>query len=257
MPMSLGVQNNNPMSPSKKSRLDLLLVERGLAMSRHQAQALSLAGKVTVNGHKVDKPGHSVAEDSLIEIDEGDKFVSRGGLKLEHALNVFDISVESMVGLDIGASTGGFTDCLIQRAVSKVYSVDVGKGQIHQKLRDNPAVVVIEKLNARNPFSLPESVQIVVIDVSFISLNLILPEAVRHLAPRGQILALVKPQFEAKPYQVGKGGIVRSPQTHAETVSKVALQTIQHGLRFKGATRAPLLRNGQNREFFIWAQLPS
>lgn len=226
-------------------------------MSRHQAQALALAGKVTVNGHKVDKPGHSVAADSHIEIAEGDKFVSRGGFKLEHALNTFDINVESRVVLDIGASTGGFTDCLIQRGVSKVYAVDVGKGQIHQKLRDNPTVVVMEKLNARNPFSLPESVQIVVIDVSFISLILILPEAVRHLAPNGQILALVKPQFEAKPYQVGKGGIVRSPQTHAETISKIALQTIQHGLRFRGATRTPILRNGQNKEFFIWAQLPS
>tara|TARA_Y100000590_G_scaffold174673_2_gene199691 strand:- start:3940 stop:4677 length:738 start_codon:yes stop_codon:yes gene_type:complete len=245
------------MSPSKKTRLDLILVDRGLATSRHQAQALSLAGKVTVNGQRVDKPGHSVEADSLIEIDEGDRFVSRGGFKLEHALNVFDINVEGRTALDIGASTGGFTDCLIQRSVSKVYAVDVGKGQIHQKLRDNPVVVVMEKLNARNSFDLPESVQIVVIDVSFISLSLILPEAIRHMEPSGQILALVKPQFEAKPHQVGKGGIVRNPQTHAETISKVALQTIRLGLRFRGATRTPVIRSGQNREFFIWAQLPS
>jgi len=183
---------------AKKERLDKLLVERGLVKSRERAKALIMAGKVTVNGQVVDKAGASVPADSVIEVKGEDiPYVSRGGLKLETAINEFGLDVKDFTCLDVGASTGGFTDCLLQHGAKKVYAVDVGKGQLDWKLRNDPRVISIEQFNARylTDKEIPEKVDLIVIDVSFISLTKILPVVKQFLKPEGKIVALIKPQF--------------------------------------------------------------
>ncbi|MFN3347021.1 MAG: TlyA family RNA methyltransferase [Candidatus Bipolaricaulaceae bacterium] len=236
-----------------KTRLDLLLVEKGLAPSRAKAQALILAGQVRVNGVVVDKPGALVAPTSLLELLSPPKYVSRGGEKLAGALRAFRLDPREKICVDIGASTGGFTDCLLQHGAKKVYAVDVGHGQLHWKLRNDPRVVVKEGVNARflRFEDIGEPVDLATIDVSFISLRLILPRLVGLVRGEGDVVPLVKPQFEAGPERVRKG-VVRDPQVQREV-----LQELIHFIRkelgwsVKGAIPSPLLGPKGNREFFL------
>ncbi len=243
------------MKPPGRQRLDQLLVERGLAESRAKAQALVLAGEVFVDGQKAAKPGHAVSVDSRIELAGRLPYVSRGGLKLAAALDHFGIDVTERVCLDTGASTGGFTDCLLQRGAARVYAVDVGAGQLDWKLRTDPRVVLRENINARylRFEDIGEQVDLVVCDVSFISVTLVLPALVPLLKETGEMVILVKPQFEVGRGQVGKGGIVRDPQLHAEACAK-----IEHAVRAAGFSTAlmesPILGAEGNREFLLYAR---
>jgi len=236
---------------AEKKRLDILLVEKGLARSRARAQRLIMAGEVLVNGQVVDKPGTRVSPDANIEILARLPYVSRGGLKLEAALDAFRLTVEGMVAADVGASTGGFTDCLLQRGAARVYAIDVGYGQLAWQLRRDPRVVVMERTNARYLERLPEPVDVVVVDVSFISLELILPRAVDWLRADGQIVALIKPQFEAGPEQVSKGGVVKDVGVHAAVLRRIANWAIERGLAVRGLMASPLLGPAGNVEFLI------
>ena len=208
-----------------RRRADLLLVERGLVESREQAQALIMAGAVLSPAGPIQKAGMFLAPDTPLELRERLPYVSRGGVKLAHALDTWadahGIALEGIVALDVGASTGGFTDCLLQRGVGTVYAVDVGHGQLHYRLRRDPRVVCMEKLNARYPFKLPEPVDLLVADVSFISLTMALPEPLTHVRPGGFAIALVKPQFEARRGEVGKGGVVRDDAQRLEILQRV------------------------------------
>jgi len=237
-----------------KERLDKLLVRRGLAESREKAQALILAGEVYVDGKRVDKAGTRVPLEAQIEIRAKVlPYVSRGGIKLEHALKEFGLEVRELVCADLGASTGGFTDCLLQHGARKVYAIDVGRGQLHFRLRQDPRVVVMEGVNARylRPQDLPEPVDLVTIDVSFISLTKILPAAQGLLKPGGFILALIKPQFEVGRGRVGRGGVVRDPALHQEVIEKIKTFAEERGLEVLGVTESPILGPAGNREFFV------
>lgn len=237
----------------EKERLDLLLVEKGFAPSRTKAQALILAGQVKVDGVIIDKPGLKVARSAKLEVLQPPKYVSRGGEKLEAALKAFGLDPQGKVCLDIGASTGGFTDCLLQHGAAKVYAVDVGRGQLHWKLRQDPRVVVKEGLNARflRFEDIGELVDLATIDVSFISLRLILPRLSEVMRREGDVVALVKPQFEAGRAQVRKG-VVRDPKVHRDVLEKM-LHFIQGELDWSvlGAVASPLLGPEGNREFFL------
>ncbi|ADU51279.1 hemolysin A [Thermaerobacter marianensis DSM 12885] len=242
----------------KGTRLDVLLVERGWFDSRSRARAAILAGRVRVDGRVVDKAGATVDPGAQIEV-AGDPipYVSRGGLKLEHALRTFNLTgaVQGAVCADIGASTGGFTDCLLQHGARKVYAIDVGYGQLAWRLRQDPRVVVMERVNARYlaPSDLAEPVHLVTVDVSFISLRLILPAALGVLAPGGGVVALVKPQFEAGPADVGKGGVVRDPAVHRRVLEDVTAAADQLGLTLLGLTASPIRGADGNREFLaLW-----
>jgi len=209
---------------SNKTRLDLLVFEKGFAESREKAKAVIMAGQVYVDNQKADKAGLMVSEDSVIEFRGGkNPYVSRGGFKLEKALEAFSIDLTGFCCMDVGASTGGFTDCMLQKGAIKVYSVDVGYGQLAWKLRSDPRVVSLERTNARylTAEQVPESLDFISIDVSFISLTLILPAIKAFLKPMGQINALIKPQFEAGRDKVGKKGVVREPGTHSEVIEKI------------------------------------
>lgn len=234
-----------------KKRLDVLLVERELVETRQRGQALILAGDVQVNGRVVDKAGTLVAADAAISIRAPLKYVSRGGLKLEGALEAFHLDVRDKTCADIGASTGGFTDCLLQRGAARVYAIDVGYGQLAWRLRTDPRVVVMDRVNVRHLESLPEPIDIATIDVSFISLRLVLPPVRALLQPRGEILALIKPQFEAGRAQVGKGGIVRDARVHRTVIEKVARDAQDDGLRVRGLCRSPITGADGNVEFFV------
>ncbi len=240
--------------PLKKQRLDLLLVERNLAPSRTRAQALIMGGGVYVDGQKVDKAGTLIKSDSEVTIkDSSIKFVSRGGLKLEEALKHFDIDVSDMVALDVGASTGGFTDCLLQRGATKVYALDVGYGQLDWKLRNDDRIVVMEKVNARHlqPHDIADPVDIVVMDVSFISLTKVIPSILGFLKPKGVLAALIKPQFEVGKGEVGKGGIVRDENKHIQVVEKITKHLDEHDMDIKGVIASPILGAEGNKEFLI------
>ncbi len=239
--------------PMTKARLDRLLVERGLAESREKAQALILAGQVLVNGEKAGKPGHTVPCESPVSLLAPLQYVSRGGLKLEAALDGFGIDVRGKVCLDIGASTGGFTDCLLQRGAARVYAVDVGAGQLDWRLRQDARVVVREELNARYLTwdAVGEPVDLVTCDVSFISATLILPALPPLLRDRSEIVVLAKPQFEAGRSQVGKGGIVRDPQVHVQVVEKVSRAIRELGFRKVESMESPVLGAKGNREFLV------
>ena len=237
-------------------RLDRLLVMRGLADSREKGQALILAGQVLVNGQKVDKAGEQVSEDSDIRIlGEQMPYASRGGLKLEAALKEFRINVDGLTALDIGASTGGFTDCLLQHGAAKAYAVDVGYGQMAWKLRQDPRVVVIERVNVRDMAQelIPDKVDIVVIDVSFISLEKVIPSVVRFLKPFAALVALIKPQFEAGREQVGKGGIVRDETAREGAKQRIAAFVAEQGFNVKGAIPSPITGQDGNVEFLLYA----
>jgi len=234
-----------------KKRLDVLLVERELVETRQRAQALILAGDVQVNGSVVSKAGMPVAEDAAITIRAPLKYVSRGGLKLEAALDAFAVDPRDKVCADIGASTGGFTDCLLQRGAARVYAIDVGYGQLAWKIRNDPRVVVMDRVNIRHLAALPELVDLVTIDVSFISLLLVFPVAKRLLKSRSQVIALIKPQFEAGREQVGKGGIVRDARVHRAVIEKIARAAIDDAWRVLGLYRSPIQGADGNVEFLI------
>ena len=239
---------------TRRVRLDQLLVQRSLAPSRERAQALILAGVVRVDGDPVRRSADAVAEDATLSLDAGPRFVSRGGEKLDAALDELGLAIAGRVVLDIGSSTGGFTDCVLQRGASRVYAVDVGKGQLEWKLRNDPRVVVMEGVNAREGFTLPEPVDLIVADVSFISLRLAVPPSFRHLRDRGDIVALVKPQFEAGRDAVGKGGVVREPQTRAAAVVAVANDLASRGFGVVAVTPSPIAGREGNREIFVHAR---
>ena len=235
-----------------KQRLDQALVDRGLIESREKARALILAGSVLVNGQKVDKAGAAVASNSTIELLERPKYVSRGGLKLEAALEDFHVDASGKVCLDVGSSTGGFTDCLLQHGAARVYAIDVGTGQLDWKLRNDPRVIVQEQVNARrlSREQVPEPIAIGVCDVSFISVTMILPAMAPLLADNGEMVILVKPQFELERRQVGKGGIVRDPELHALACKRVQDAAEALGFRTK-LMPSPILGAEGNREFLL------
>lgn len=237
----------------RTERIDLLLVQRGLAPSRERAQAYVLAGRVFVDGRRVDKPGARVPLDVHIEVRGPDHpYVSRGGLKLEHALRTFDLDVRGVVALDLGAGTGGFTDCLLQHGARRVYAVDVGRGQLDLRLRQDPRVVVLERTHARDlsPALVPEPVDFVCADVSFISLAKALPPVVPLLREGATGVALVKPQFEAG-RGVAKGGVVRDPEVHRSVIRTVRDRLSQHGLGALGVTPSPIRGDAGNVEFLL------
>jgi 23S rRNA (cytidine1920-2'-O)/16S rRNA (cytidine1409-2'-O)-methyltransferase len=243
------------MKPPGRVRLDQLLVERGLAETRTKAQALVLAGQVMLDGQKAPKPGHAVAADARVEVLEAARFVSRGGFKLEGALDGFRIDVSGLVCLDVGASTGGFTDCLLQRGARHVYAVDVGAGQLDWKLRGDARVTVREGLNARylRMEDIGERVDLAVADVSFISVTLVAPAVAAVLKETGQMVILVKPQFEVGRGEVGKGGIVRDAGLQARACERV--RAAVEALGFTTALmESPILGAEGNREFLIHAR---
>lgn len=235
-----------------KERLDVLLVERGLAESRSRAQQLIRAGQVLVDERVRDKPGMQVPVDAALRIRERLPYVSRGGLKLEAALAAFQINVAGVVAADVGASTGGFTDCLLQRGAAKVYAIDVGYGQLAWSLRQDERVVVMERTNVRYLDELPEPIDLATIDVSFISLRLVLPSVVGWLKPAGHIITLIKPQFEAGREGVGKGGIVRDPEVHRHVLREILTFAERHGLRPRGLIPSPITGAEGNIEFLAW-----
>ena len=237
---------------SEKARLDQLLVARGLFESREKAQRAIMAGDVTVGERIVDKAGTRVAADAIIAVKAGERYVGRGGLKLEAALAHFGIDPRGATCLDIGASTGGFTDCLLQHGAAKVWAIDVGHSQLDWKIRSDPRVVVREKLNARhlNRDDIPDPIDLCVIDVSFISLSLILPPAAALLSNGAVIVPLIKPQFELRKEQVGRGGVVRDSALHDEAVEKIrVLVATLPQLRWEGVIPSPIRGGEGNQEF--------
>jgi 23S rRNA (cytidine1920-2'-O)/16S rRNA (cytidine1409-2'-O)-methyltransferase len=241
-----------------KRRVDQLLVERGLVESRARAQALILAGLVYAGDRRIDKAGDRFAADAVLAVKGRDHpWVSRGGVKLAHALDHFGIDVSGWIALDIGASTGGFTDVLLARGVRRVYAVDVGRGQLAWKLRQDPRVVVRERVNARvlTREHVPEAVEFITCDASFIGLTTVLPAPLALAAERAALVALVKPQFEAGREHVGKGGVVRDPAIHSSVCDHAAAWVgTQPGWTVEGIVESPILGPEGNREFFLWAR---
>jgi 23S rRNA (cytidine1920-2'-O)/16S rRNA (cytidine1409-2'-O)-methyltransferase len=236
-------------------RLDILLVERGLVESRSLAQRLVMAGQVRVNGQVVIKPATNVAAEAHLDIDQGPPYVSRGGEKLAAALQVFPLKVNGKVCADVGASTGGFTDCLLQNGAQRVYAIDVGKGILHWKLRQDPRVVVMEDTNARYIQSLPEPMDLVTIDASFISLKILLPVVKDWFRGEGmgEVIALIKPQFEAGRSEVARGdGVIRDPVVHDQVQHEVLAFAEKEGYAVRGVLRSPLLGPKGNVEFLAW-----
>ncbi|HYJ13728.1 MAG TPA: TlyA family RNA methyltransferase [Thermomicrobiales bacterium] len=235
-----------------KLRLDQQLVESGLVETRSRARAMILAGDVLVNGLKETRAGHQVGEKDEVALRQKPRFVSRGGEKLDHALATFEIDVTGMVAADLGASTGGFSDCLLQRGAAQVYAIDVGHGQLDLRVRDDPRVVTMEKTNARFIEALPEPIDIVVIDVSFISLSLMFPVVSRILKPGGLCVPLIKPQFEAGREEIGKGGVVRDPAIHRRVLERTTELATANGLGTLGLVASPLQGPAGNIEFLAW-----
>jgi 23S rRNA (cytidine1920-2'-O)/16S rRNA (cytidine1409-2'-O)-methyltransferase len=237
---------------SKKLRLDQLLVAKGLFASREQAQRAVMAGEIKIGTRTAAKPSQLLEADAAIAVKPTRKYVGRGGLKLESALDHFRIDVHGKVALDIGASTGGFTDCLLQRGAAKVYAVDVGHGQFDWKLRNNPRVIVLEKLNARflSGEHIPKAVDVCAIDVSFISLTLILPNAFDLITPNGVILALIKPQFELQRVDVGRGGVIRDPTLQQKAQDKIVAFVTHLGYVVTGIVPSAIKGADGNQEFF-------
>ena len=244
---------------SRKERIDVLVVERGLAESRAKAQALILAGQVVVDDQRVDKPGALVSVDAELRL-KGEvlPYVSRGGLKLKAAIDRFGLEVSGKVGADIGASTGGFTDCLLQHGVTRVHAIDVGYGQLHEKLRQDSRVRSRERVNARylTQEDLPERVGVMVIDVSFISLTQVLPAALPFLEPGGLLVALVKPQFEVGRERIGKGGVVKDAAARQEAIDAVTAFVREQGLAVRGVMDSPVPGPAGNVEALLVADRP-
>jgi 23S rRNA (cytidine1920-2'-O)/16S rRNA (cytidine1409-2'-O)-methyltransferase len=243
------------MKPSK-IRLDQLLVDRNLAESREKSKALILAGQVLVDGQKSDKPGHTVPDDARVELLEKLPYVSRGGVKLAGALDHFHIDVSNLTCLDVGSSTGGFTDCLLQRGAARVVGIDVGRGQLDWRLRNDPRVEIREGVNARYlaPADFETKFDLAVCDVSFISVTLIIPRIVELLAPEGRMIILVKPQFEVGRGEVGKGGIVRDPALHQSACDRVSA-TVQALGFHPEIIESPIRGAEGNREFLLYARM--
>jgi 23S rRNA (cytidine1920-2'-O)/16S rRNA (cytidine1409-2'-O)-methyltransferase len=240
-----------------KKRLDRLLVERGLAASREQARDLIAAGQVLVNGLPATKAGANVAVTAALSLQAPPPpYVSRGGLKLAAALDHFHLDVSGWIALDVGISTGGFTDCLLQRGVQRVYGVDVGYGQLAWQLRQDPRVILRERTNIRSlgPDALPEKVDLAVVDVSFISLKLVLPQVLLFLKPGGRLIALIKPQFEVSKGQVGKGGVVREEAQRLQVVADLQAFVRSLGLTVHGVLPSPILGPKGNQEYLLFAQ---
>jgi 23S rRNA (cytidine1920-2'-O)/16S rRNA (cytidine1409-2'-O)-methyltransferase len=246
--LDFSVSCDYPITVSKK-RLDVLLVERGLVESREQGKRLIMAGQVLVDGQVMDKPGMQVAGGADIRLRAKLPYVSRGGLKLEAAVDRFAVPLAGVVAADVGASTGGFTDCLLQRGASKVYAIDVGYGQLAWRLRQDPRVVVMERVNVRYLESLPEPIDLATVDVSFISLGLVLPSVIGWLKPAGDIIALIKPQFEAGRAEVGKGGVVKDPEVRRAVLRRILGWALDHGLAVRGLIASPLRGPAGNVEF--------
>jgi 23S rRNA (cytidine1920-2'-O)/16S rRNA (cytidine1409-2'-O)-methyltransferase len=239
---------------TKRVRLDQLLVQRELAPSRERAQALILAGAVRVDGGRADRAAAPVAEDADVAVDVGPKYVSRGGDKLAGALDALALEVAGKIAIDVGSSTGGFTDVLLQRGAARVHAIDVGKGQLDWRLRQDPRVVVHEGVNARDAVPITETVDLVVADVSFISLRLALPPSLGRLRDGGDVVALVKPQFEAGREAVGKGGVVRDAEARAGAVVAVANDLAARGFGVLAVTPSPITGREGNREIFVHAR---
>lgn len=239
----------------QKMRLDKLVVERGLIATRAKAQGMILAGEVLVDGERVDKPGTAVALDAVLTLKEQMPYVGRGGFKLAGALAAFGLDVNGRVCADVGACTGGFTDVLLQNGAARVYAIDVGYGQLAWSLRQDERVVVLERTNARYLEALAEPVDFVCLDVSFISLRLILPAVLKWLSPLADVVALVKPQFEAGPEQVGKGGIVKDTAVHRRVLLDLVQWTQAHGLTPVGLVRSSVVGGDGNVEFLLWLRV--
>ena len=243
-----------------KIRLDVLLMERGLAESRSKAQAIIMAGQVRVDDQVTLKPATRVSTASALKVDSGPRFVSRGGEKLEAALEAFSLDLTGLVCADVGASTGGFTDCMLQRGAVKVYAIDVGKGILHWKLRNHPRVVVMEKTNARYVETLPEGVDFVTVDASFISLKILLPvvkgwfsSPQAEVEPKGAVVALIKPQFEAGRKDVSRGdGVIREPEIHRQVLNDILIFAQKECFGVRGLVRSPIQGPKGNVEFLVW-----
>ncbi len=231
------------------------MVEKGLAESRAKSQALVMAGEVEGDGKVVLKPGTLIPEEASITVLKPPLYVSRGGIKLEYALDQFKLDVRGKVAVDIGASTGGFTDCLLKRGASRVYAIDVGYGQLDYRLRQDRRVVVMEGVNARYPISLPEKVDLATIDISFISVEKVIPPVVGLLKEDGYLVVLVKPQFEARREEVGRGGLIKDPLLHATILGRFVAWVVEHKLRLKGLIASPILGASGNKEFFVLLKL--
>ena len=242
--------------PAARKRADLLLVERGLAETRERAALMIMEGLVFSPSGRVDKPGARLSQATPLEVRGALPYVGRGGVKLAHALDSFGVHVQGLTALDVGASTGGFTDCLLQRGARRVYAVDVGRGQLDYRLRRDARVVVMEKLNARYPFQLEEAVGLVTLDVSFISLTMVIPSALEHLKSGCHLIALVKPQFEVPKGEVGRGGVIKDPQVHARVLGRVINWVTGSSLRLRGLCASPILGDAGNQEFFLLLQKP-
>ena len=238
-----------------KIRIDSLLVDKGLVESQAKAQALIMAGKVVVEGKAAITPGTLVTEAVAITIIEPPPFVSRGGIKLDYALEQFRLDVSGKVAADIGASTGGFTDCLLKRGARRVYAIDVGYGQLDYRLRQDSRVVVMDRVNVRYPVSLPEKVDLATIDLAFISVEKVIPSLVRLLNDSGCLVVLIKPQFEARREEVGKGGVIKQPVVHARVLGRFITWMVEHGFRLGGLVASPITGASGNREFFILLEL--
>ncbi len=242
------------MLSAKKQRLDVLVLEKGMVSSRQRAKAMIMAGKVLVNNTPVTKAGHLVGHDERVEMRGTEiPYVSRGGLKLEGALRQLDLNLQNRVCLDVGASTGGFTDCLLQNGAARVYAVDVGYGQLAWKLRQDPRVVVLERTNIRYlpKTSIAEPIDLATIDVSFISLRIVIPAVKSFLKDHAVILALIKPQFEVGRDQVGKGGVVKDPALHKTVIQRLVTHCEDSGLICETVIPSPILGPKGNREFFL------
>lgn len=243
-----------------KNRLDVLLTEKKIFSSREKAKASIMAGLIYVDGQRIDKPGTPVDENAEITVKEAlCPYVSRGGLKLEKALELFDFTLDGAVAVDIGASTGGFTDCMLQKGASKVFAIDVGYGQLDWKLRNDPRVVNMEKVNIRylDMDTVDKDIDFISIDVSFISLRLVFPVAAQLLSESGSLVCLVKPQFEAGKNQVGKKGIVRDPAVHEEVIRNVTAYAANNGLYCHGLTYSPVTGNKGNIEYLMFLKKES
>lgn len=236
---------------TSRKRLDHALTELGITSSLEEARKYVLAGRITVNGRVAIAPSQTVFPPSDISLKSQPDYYGRGGNKLAHAIHDFELDLKGLIALDIGSSTGGFTHCLLKHDVSKVYSLDVGYGQLDYRLREDPRVTVMERINASYPFVIDEKVNIITVDVSFISLTRILSSVSEHLAKEGIILALIKPQYEARPDEIRKGGIVRSPSSHADIIGRIISWVVGNGFRLRGLIASRITGSGGNREFFL------
>ena len=239
-----------------RKRIDTLLVTRGLVDSREKARVMGMEGAVAADDRTIVKPNTLVREDAEVRLLQSRPFVGRGGIKLAGALDEFRLDVSSLVVVDVGASTGGFTDCLLKRGASKVYAVDVGYGQLDYGLRQDPRVVVMERVNARYPFTLPEMADLATLDVSFISLEKVVPAVADVVRGGGRLIALVKPQFEAGRRQVGKGGLIKDPLVHAAVLGRFICWAVDRGFGLEGLVASPIFGADGNREFFVLLRKP-